>query len=651
MRSLRVQDQVLTPSTTSKQILNINVYNNKSNIFSSPSLHPNLDQRLRRSRRWFLEDERKLCSVAKSTTKDFFIRTPSSHELLQDFLYDSPLHPLEEPKSEYNLFNDDSNILNLPPWLQQYDIGKEPYDEVTPFLLEEKRRELCSKMAAKSYLSEEEIDRVILGIQLAVDSSSSTQYFSRSGDSAVRLNGVMDFLLILVEYMEMGSSALIAAAFHYCSCVTARQKGDKSEMEKSLSRNSIEKDDIYHQSFMHQSSVPDIDSAYLLPLAGSGIEQFDEQTVRIALDAARLKGTESIAAAVFGINAPILNNNSHQGTFFQPALRKGDAKNLRSLLLTANAGGDWRALAIRCAACLYRLQGLESFRQLNLRPSDPATPSEIAVAREALYIFAPLAHRLGMHILKSKLEGVAFRILYRRQYDAVNSLLSDNANLVKRRTNSRGIPLSSLQSPLYFAKFATCVALENEQDEDVETIGEGLKSVLQEIKHLVKRILQEDETLMEHVSSIEVSARVKEPYSLWKKMLKLYRKSVENGEKNPTFSVMHVPDAVALRIIVRARKLSSDEDNEVTKGREKALCYYAQQLCMNNLPSTTFVSDVLKSEELGDGCFANDYRMKDYIESPKTNGYQSLHYSSRMRWHGDDWPFEVQSKKTCLCMI
>jgi hypothetical protein len=41
----------------------------------------------------------------------------------------------------------------------------------------------------------------------------------------------------------------------------------------------------------------------------------------------------------------------------------GYAPNLQSLLLSMNEVGDWRALAIWSAACLYRLKGLMKWRR------------------------------------------------------------------------------------------------------------------------------------------------------------------------------------------------------------------------------------------------------------------------------------------------
>jgi len=75
-------------------------------------------------------------------------------------------------------------------------------------------------MATISHLSEAEIERVFLGIRLAVDyipvGSSILFPINLHGDTT--LNGVVSFLLLLVEFMEMITEALISAAFHYCSC-------------------------------------------------------------------------------------------------------------------------------------------------------------------------------------------------------------------------------------------------------------------------------------------------------------------------------------------------------------------------------------------------------------------------------------------------
>jgi GTP pyrophosphokinase len=82
---------------------------------------------------------------------------------------------------------------------------------------------------------------------------------------------------------------------------------------------------------------------------------------------------------------------------------------------------------------------------------------------------------------------------------------------------------------------------------------------------------------------------------------------------------------VALRIVFDAKKDSEDEDVELTCARERALCYYARELCMNRrkpLPGNP--------------------RFKDYVERPKANGYQSLHYTAITNWGGEDWTMEFQ---------
>jgi len=111
-----------------------------------------------------------------------------------------------------------------------------------------------------------------------------------------------------------------------------------------------------------------------------------------------------------------------------------------------------------------------------------------------------------------------------------------------------------------------------------------------------------------------VTARVKEPYSAWRKM-------IQKGTKH----ILDVPDALALRVVLNAKKKSQDENRLLTKARERALCYYAQELCTKHWEPVD-----------------NNPRFKDYIERPKRNGYQSLHYTAHTEWNDEDWKLEIQ---------
>jgi (p)ppGpp synthase/HD superfamily hydrolase len=135
---------------------------------------------------------------------------------------------------------------------------------------------------------------------------------------------------------------------------------------------------------------------------------------------------------------------------------------------------------------------------------------------------------------------------------------------------------------------------------------------------------------------------VKEPYSLWKKLLKLrYPDSntsspslkgssetlvgtTESSSFSSELSLLDVQDGIAVRVVLRARKWTPDEPEETTRARERLLCYYVQAILRYYWPA------VDKS------------RIKDYIQSPKPNGYQSLHYTSAISSEGQTWPFEVQ---------
>jgi len=428
----------------------------------------------------------------------------------------------------------------LPPWLSLNQ------SRFAPMKLRKLQRDL------DSHLSSKEIDTVVSAIHTA------------AGGDFKKVAGASDFCSILVNSLEITDvPALCASAFHYSSLVAVREREMNPELECSLEE----------QKCLTNAGS---DAKYLCALAGSGIESFGTHAVKIALDAARLKSMETLASEV------VVARNA--------ALDSHDARNLRSLLLSVNEEGDWRALAIRSAACLYRLEGLEAHRSVSStsdssvkkRRAHVPTLEESRASQEALHIYAPLAARLGMFRLKTELEDAAFRTLYPHSHAFVSALCGG---------------------------------------ENTNSVGEGMKSVLDDITNQMKRVVQEDCTFMENIDNVSVMARVKEPYSVWRKIHKM---SKESGKPVRSFSILDVPDAVALRVVFSARKLTPDEPDATTQRREKEMCYYVLELCTRNWPETS------------------DSRFKDYVKNPKENGYQSLHYSSRKRWRGTEWPFEVQ---------
>lgn len=414
--------------------------------------------------------------------------------------------------------------VTLPPWLSLLN------PSTATSKLSALRRDLSP------HLSPKQISTVMEALRTAAKSD-------------LQLAGAAEFCSLLVNSLEMSDvAALIGSAFHYCSLVGVRER----EMQMKQSPN--QEDGSTH-----------LDTKYLCALAGSGIESYSPHAMKIALDAARLKSMEATAAKVVKTSPQT-------------------SANLRSLLLSVNEVGDWRALAVRSAACLYRLQGLRKWRESGLAGDENGrSEEERRVGHEALHIYAPLAARLGMFRLKTELEDAAFRTLYPHSHSTVSSLC------------------------------------------DTAEVGEGMKSVLSDISNQMKRLVQEDLYFMENIENVSITARLKEPYSIWRKMVKM---SKRGDRKLSDISILDIPDAVALRVVFSARKLTEDESDLTTQRREEQLCYYILNLCTETWPETT------------------SSRFKDYVAKPKDNGYQSLHYSSSKRWRGSEWPFEVQIRSS-----
>lgn len=454
-------------------------------------------------------------------------------------------------------------------------------------------------------------------------------------------------------YAVMTRDVLVASAFHYCDCVVARESGiyniidnlmwapNVSSSPGSSTRQDLSKNkalpfefpedevdietQVFKERFFKKSSSPikiwesdamDVDaerdfdtydldgiSNVVKPIrkanifkekdhriqrllgTPSSVEEFGQGAARISQSAAKVKKAE------------IMSHSVLPKSIGKVTLSTADAASRRGLLLSMSS--DWRALAIRSSASLYRLKGLLR-QQLSFDGLDSmidnrgqfSSTQVVREAREALNIYAPLAERLGMHRLKSELENTAFRVLYRRQYNTAMSIYAKS--------------------------------------------GTAIQSVTDFLTEEIEALLNQDAWLAPQLERLTVTSRVKKPYSLWRKLLKARKKSkaatqIESGGISALsrgtpehLSITSVLDAIAIRVIIKTKKLHTDEGGQGTKSREEFLCYYIQNRLLQVWP------------ELSPG------RIKDYISMPKHNGYQSLHHTSKCFRYGCYWPFEVQ---------
>lgn len=88
------------------------------------------------------------------------------------------------------------------------------------------------------------------------------------------------------------------------------------------------------------------------------------------------------------------------------------AENFRRLLLTMNS--DIRVVLIKIADRLHNMRTLGSM--------PPA--KQFKIAGETIYLYAPLAHRLGLFTIKSELEDLSFKYEHPKEYESIHNKLN-----------------------------------------------------------------------------------------------------------------------------------------------------------------------------------------------------------------------------------
>jgi guanosine-3',5'-bis(diphosphate) 3'-pyrophosphohydrolase len=89
------------------------------------------------------------------------------------------------------------------------------------------------------------------------------------------------------------------------------------------------------------------------------------------------------------------------------------AENFRKMLLTLN--DDVRVILIKIADRLHNMQTMESMEN----------HKQVKIASETLYIYAPLAHRLGLYKIKNKLEDLGLKYTEPTVYNEIVSKIKE----------------------------------------------------------------------------------------------------------------------------------------------------------------------------------------------------------------------------------
>ena len=145
--------------------------------------------------------------------------------------------------------------------------------------------------------------------------------------------------------------------------------------------------------------------------------QLDEQTVAAALLHDVVEDTGVSIAEIreeFGEEIARLVEGVTKLTRIQFQSREQvQAENYRKMVVAM--ASDMRVILIKLADRLHNMRTIEYLGK----------QKQVQKARETLEVYAPLAHRLGIHTLKWELEDLAFQVLHPRKYSEIKAVVNE----------------------------------------------------------------------------------------------------------------------------------------------------------------------------------------------------------------------------------
>lgn len=304
------------------------------------------------------------------------------------------------------------------------------------------------------------------------------------------------------------------------SCKRTLEKGDKKTIREAFEL-SLEA----HKDMRRKSGEPYI--FHPLAVAQIAAEEIGLGTTSVVC--ALLHDTvEDTHISLADINhrfgekvAKIIDGLTKISNVFDTETNSPQAENFRKMLLTLS--DDVRVILIKLADRLHNMRTLDSMSRKN----------QLKIASETKYIYAPLAHRLGLYAIKTELEDLALKFTEEEQYKSIASKLLE----------------TKTQRTKYIKLFT--------------------EPIIEELEH--------------QGFKYEIKGRPKSIYSIYNKMRK----------QNIPFEEVY--DLFAIRVIVNSPLES-----------EKADCWKVYSI----------VTDFYRP---------NPDRLRDWVSTPKANGYESLH--------------------------
>jgi len=158
--------------------------------------------------------------------------------------------------------------------------------------------------------------------------------------------------------------------------------------------------------------------------------RLDEQTIAAALLHDVVEDTEADLEAVraeFGDETAQLVEGVTKLTRIQFASREqAEAENFRKMIVAM--AQDVRVILIKLADRLHNMRTIEYLGR----------QKQVQKAKETLEIYAPLAHRLGIHSIKWELEDLSFETLHPRKYSEIRAMVTERRADREQQVNAAG---------------------------------------------------------------------------------------------------------------------------------------------------------------------------------------------------------------------